>query len=217
MNYLTEVREFSFARSLINLLDRKLNSWNWRNSRLKERLHRAQVWLTFLTFSSHHSSFKLILPNNESDRSFLKASACVQVQPCRRATHQTWKGKRNPQTYYWIRPSKTAQSQGCLLAFFSTPIFKKCLGPYFPFLLLRTPWRTEISTTKSRSTICSLFSILRETDQAKVSSTDFRETLLPSGKFRLLSTWYVAEPTVWSCLFSWDRENVNCNLAVIQE
>ena len=204
MNYLTEVREFSFARSLINLLDRKLNSWNWRNSRLKERLHRAQVWLTLLTFSSHHCSFKLILPNNESDRSFLKVIACVQVQPCRRATHQTWKEKRNPQTCYWIRPSKTAQSQGCLFALFSTPILPK------------TPWRTEISATKSRSTMCSLFSILWETDQAKVSSTDFRETLLPS-KFRLLSAWYVAEPTVWSCLFSWDRENVNCNLAAIQE
>ena len=107
-----------------------------------------QVWLTFLTFSSDHCSFKLILPNNESDRSFLKASACVQVQPCRRATHQTWKGKRNPQTCCWIRPSKTAQSQGCLFAFFSTPIFKKCLGPYCSFLLPRTPWRTEISATK---------------------------------------------------------------------
>ena len=210
MNYLTEVREFSFARSLINSLDRKLNSWNWRNSRLKERLHCSQVWLTFLTFSSDHCSFKLILPNNESDRSFLKATACVQVQPCRRATHQTWKGKRNPQTCYWIRPSKTAQSQGCLFAFFSTPIVKKCLGPYCSFLLSRAPWRTEISATKSRS---SLFSILRETDQAKVSSTDFRETLLPS-KFRLLSPWYVAEPTVWSCLFTW---NVNCKLAAIQE
>ena len=216
MNYLTEVREFSFARSLINSLDRKLNSWNWRNSRLKERLHRTQVWLTFLTFSSDHCSFKLILPSNESDRLFLKATACVQVQPCRRATHQTWKGKRNPQTCYWIRPSKTAQSHGCLFAFFSTPIFKKCLGPNCSFLLPRTPWRTEISATKSRSTMCSLFSILRETDQAKVSSIDFRETLLPS-KFRLFSAWYVAESTVWSCLFSWDRENINCNLAAIPE
>ena len=158
---------------------------------------------------------QLILPSNESDRLFLKATACVQVQPCRRATHQTWKGKRNPQTCYWIRPSKTAQSQGCLFAFFSTPIFKKCLGPNCSFLLPRTPWRTEISATKSRSTMCSLFSILRETDQAKVSSIDFRETFLPS-KFRLLA-WYVAEPTVWSCLFFWDRENVNCNLAAIPE
>ena len=78
--YLTEVPEFSFAWSSINSLDRKLNSWNWRNGRLKERLHRTQVWLTFLTFSSDHCSFKLILPNNESDRSFLKATACVQVR-----------------------------------------------------------------------------------------------------------------------------------------
>ena len=129
---------------------------------------------------------------------------------------KTWKGKRNPQTCYWIRPSKTAQSQGCLFAFFSTPIFKNFLGPYCSFLLPRTPWRTEISATKSRSTMCSLFSILRETDQAKVSSLDFRETLLPSN-FRLLSAWYVAEPTVWSCLFSWDQENINCKLAAIQQ
>ena len=76
---------------------------------------------------------------------------------------------------YWIRPSKTAQSQGCLFAFFSTPIFKKCLGPYCSFLLPKTSWRTDISATKS------LFPILRKTDEAKVSSTNFRETLQPTA------------------------------------
>ena len=54
-------------------LDCQLNSWNWRNSRLKERLHRTQTLLTFLTVFLALCSFKLILPNNGSDRSFLKA------------------------------------------------------------------------------------------------------------------------------------------------
>ena len=182
MNYLTEVPEFSFARSSINSLDRKLNSWNWRNSRLKERLHRTQVWLTFLTFSSDHCSFKLILPNNESDRSFLKATACVQVQPCRRATPQTWKGKRNPQTCYWIRPSKTAQATDvCSL---SSPLLflRNAWGLIVHFFCRGRPEGQRFEPPKA-STMCSLFSILRETDQAKVSSTNFRETLLPTASF----------------------------------
>ena len=183
MNYLTEVPEFSFARSLINSLDRKLNSWNWRNSRLKERLHRTQVWLTFLTYSSDHCSFKLILPSNESDRSFLKATACVQVQPCRRTTtHQTWEGKRNSQTCYWIRPSKTAQSQGCVFAFFSTPIFKEMSGAILFISFAEDAMKDRFQLPEA-STMRSLFSILRETDQAKVSSTNFRETLLPTASF----------------------------------
>ena len=52
---------------------------------------------------------------------------------------------------------------------------------------------------------------------SKVSSTNFRETFLPDCKFRLLSAWYLGEPTVWSCLFARDRENVNYNLAAVQE
>ena len=157
MNYLTEVPEFIFVRSLINSLDRiKTELLKLKKQSLDGRLHRTQVWLTFLTFSSDHCSFKFILPNNESDRSFLKATACVKVQSCRRATHQTWKGKRNPQTCYWIRTSKTAQSQGCLFAFFSTPIFKKCLGHILHFFCLGRP-EGQISATKSFSHVQFVF------------------------------------------------------------
>ena len=148
------------------------------NCRLKERLHHTQLQLTFLTFSSEHCSFKLLLPNNESDRSFLKGiHACVQFQPCRCKTHQTWKGKRKPQTCYWIRPSQTAQSQGCLFAFFSTPIFKKFLGPYCSFRLLpKMPWRTEISATKSFNHVRFVFDSSGNWSDQR--STNFRETLL---------------------------------------
>ena len=75
-------------------------------------------------------SFKLILPNNESDKSFLKT---IHVFKFRLVDAQLIKrsGKKikNLQTCYSMRASQTAQSQGCLLAFFSTPIFKNCLVP----------------------------------------------------------------------------------------
>ena len=36
-------------------------------------------------------------------------------------------------------------------------------------------------------------------------------------RFILLSAWSLGEPTVWSCLFARDRENVNFKLTAIQE
>ena len=64
--------------------------------------------------------------------------------------------KRNPQTRHWIRASQTAQSQGCLFAFISTPVFKKFLVPWCSFLLPKMPWRTEISAIKSFTEPCSV-------------------------------------------------------------
>ena len=148
--------QFSFARSHINSLDRQLNSWNWRNSRLKELLHRTQVWFTFLTFYSDHCLFQLILPNNESDRSFLKATGCVQVQPCRRATHQTWKGKRNPQTCYWIRPSKQLKARDvCSLS--SPLLFLRNVWDHIVhFFCRRRPEGQRFQPPKA-STMCRFF------------------------------------------------------------
>ena len=55
-----------------------------------------------------------------------------------------WKGKRNPQTCYWSRASQTAQSEGCLVVFFSTLAFKKCLAPYCSFLLPKRPYPRKV-------------------------------------------------------------------------
>ena len=133
-------------------LDRESNSWNWRNSRLKERLHRTQIWLIFLAFSSALCLFKLILSNNESDRLLLKVIYVFKFSFAyyRRATHQTWKEKRNPQSCYWIRASQTSQSQGAC-ALFSPLLFLRNVWchAYCSFLLLKMSWRTEISATKS--------------------------------------------------------------------
>ena len=67
-----------------------------------------------------------------------------------------------------------------------------------PLLFLRNVWghivfffcrrrpagqRFQAPKHAKASTICGLFSILRKTDQAKVSSTNFRETLLPTASF----------------------------------
>ena len=64
--------------------------------------------------------------------------------------------------------------------------------------------------------MCGLFSILRETDQAKVSSTNFRETLLPAASF-VCCQLDMKLNGQFEVVFSRDRENVNSKLAAIQE
>ena len=162
-------------RSIVNRTLEIEETAAWRNGCI------VHTWLTFLTFSSALCLFKLILPNNVSDRSLLKAIyvfkfSFVDAQ----LTHQTWKEKRNPQACYWIRASQQLKVRGvCSLS--SPLLFKKFLVPYCSFVLLKTPWRTEISATKTFNHVQLVFN--SSENWSKVISTNFRDTLLQTANF----------------------------------
>ena len=130
------------------------------------------------------------------------------------------KGKRNPQTCYWIRASQTAQSQGCLFAFFSILAFKKCLVPYCSFLCWSGREGQNTQPPKA-STICSLFSILQKTDP---NLSYFWETLLPTAIFVCCKLDIWVNWAVWNCLFAQEtinspraKKNFNVSLCQIFE
>ena len=118
--------------------------------------------------------------NNESDRSLLKAIyvfkfSLVDAQLIKR-------GKKNEthKPAIEIRASQQLKVRGvCSLS--SPLLFKKFLVPYCSFVLLKTPWRTEISATKTFNHVQLVFN--SSENWSKVISTNFRDTLLQTANF----------------------------------